>query len=72
MKCFVFSLEHSRKDGRKGEHLSRQVGEVSEDEDKAGLYDLDVFSAPGQKGDQDAKHEANEGTTKRHYKEGNW
>lgn len=73
MRCFFFSffLGHSRKDGRQGEHLSRQVGEVSQDEDKAWLYDLDVFSAPGQKGDQEAKHKANEGTTKGHHKEGN-
>lgn len=63
---------YSRKDGRQGEHLSSQVGEVSQDENKAGLDDLDVFSASGQKRDQQAEHEAHEGTAKRHHKEGNW
>lgn len=66
-----FFVDHSRKDGRQGEHLSRQVGEVSQDEDEAWLDDLDVFSASGQKRDQEAKHKAHEGTTKRHHKEGN-
>lgn len=65
-------MEYSRKDGRQGEHLSSQVGEISQDEDEAWLNDLDVFSASGQKRDQQAEHKAHEGATKRHHKEGNW
>lgn len=65
-------MEHLRQDGRQGEHLGRQVGEVSQDEDEAWLDDLDVLSASGQQRDQQAKHEPNEGTTERHHKEGNW
>lgn len=40
----MFFIENSRKDGRQGEHISCQVGEVSQDEDKAWLNDLDIFS----------------------------
>lgn len=68
----MFFMEYSRKDGRQGEHLSSQVGEVSQDEDEAWLNDLDVFCAPGKKRDQQAKHKAHEGATKRHHEEGNW
>lgn len=65
-------MVHSRQDGRQGEHLSREVGEVSQDEDKAWLDDLDVFSASGQERDQQAEHKAQEGTTERHHKERDW
>lgn len=67
-----FFTEYSRKDGREWEHLSRQVGEVSQDEDEARLDDLDVFSASGHKRDEQTKHEAHEGATERHHEEGNW
>lgn len=65
-------MEHSRKDGRQGEHLGSQVGEVSHDKDEARLNDLDVFRASGQKREKYAKHQAEEGAAKRHHKEGNW
>ena len=68
----MYSVEYLRKDGRQREHLSCQVGEVSQDKDEARLDDLDVFSASGHKRDQQAEHEAHEGTAKRHHKEGNW
>lgn len=62
-------MEYSRQDGRQGEHFSCQVSEVSQDENKAWLDDLDVFSASGQERDQQAEHKAHEGTTERHHKE---
>lgn len=67
----MFFMDYSRQDGRQGEHLSSQVGEVSQDEDEAWLNNLDVFSASGQKRDQQTEHKAYEGSTKRHHKEGN-
>ena len=69
---FFFSVENSRKDGGEWEHLSRQVGEVSKDEDEARLDDLDVFGASGQKRDEQTKHQAHEGATERHHEEGDW
>ncbi len=67
----MFFIEYSRQDGRQGEHLSRQVGKVSQDEDEARLNDLDVFGASGQQRDEKTEHKAQEGTTKRHHEEGN-
>lgn len=60
---------YSRKDGGKGEHLSRQVGQVSHHKDEAGLDYLDVFSASGQKAHQQAEHKTQEGTAKGNHKE---
>lgn len=60
-----------REDGRQGEHLGCQVGEVPQDKDETSLNNLDIFSAPGQKWDQNAEYEANEGAAKRHHEEGN-
>lgn len=59
-----------RENGGQGEHLRRQVGEVSQDEDEARLDDLDVLRAPGHKGNEDSKHKAKQGATKSHHKEG--
>lgn len=70
MSC-VSSMGHLRENGRQGEHLCREVGEVSQNEDEARLDDLDVLSAPGHKRNQDSKHKAKKGATKRHHKEGN-
>ena len=67
----MFLAKYWRKDGRQGQHLRGQVGEVSQHEDEARLDDLDVFGASGQKRDQQAEHKANERTSKRHHEEGN-
>lgn len=60
-----------RKDGRKGEHLSCQVGQVSHHKDEARLDYLDVFGASGQKAHQYAKHHTQEGTTKGNHEKWN-
>lgn len=64
-------MECLREDSRQGEHLSGQVGEVSQNKDEAWLNDLDVFGASGQKRDQQTEHKAQEGTAKRHHEEWN-
>lgn len=68
---FSFFHKYWREDGRQGEHLSGQVGKVSQHKDKAWFNDLDVSRAPRQKGNQETEHKAQEGTTKCYHKEGN-
>lgn len=68
----VKRMKYSRQDGGQGEHLSGQVGEVSQDEDERWLNYLDLLSDFGQERDQQAEHKAQKGTTKRHHKEGYW
>lgn len=60
-----------RENGRQRQHLRREVGEVSQNEDEARLDDLDVLSAPGHKRYQDPKDKAKKGATECHHKEGN-
>lgn len=72
--CLRFEAEtrSSREDGRQGQHLRSQVGQVSQDKYEARLNDLDVFGASGQKRNQQAENHPQEGATERHHEEGHW
>ena len=48
---------HSRQDGRQGQHLRREVGQVGEDKHKARLDDAHMLGEACHQGEQEGEHD---------------